>query len=305
VADAAIVGRGPRFFVIRSGEFPAGMPATIDPVAAGRSALSPVADRVPSFFVEVLRTIPSGDRLVAESEELAAALRPRLNREVGVADRAARRAARARLPSMDGGEEKSFLLALGHARLEQALRAPEEILITFAREEERLERAVGREERAAEAFLALERSPLAEYGTAWATVRRSLAEHHHQLEEALARSARSVVPNLSAVVGERVAARLVAAGGGVAALGRMRAPRLQLLGSRRRPSPERGPRYGVIYRAARMTDVPIGRRGAYARSLAALAVIAARADATTRRDLSPVLLARRDRRIEQLRRRRG
>ncbi|MGA8711381.1 MAG: C/D box methylation guide ribonucleoprotein complex aNOP56 subunit, partial [Thermoplasmata archaeon] len=77
-----------------------------------------------------------------------------------------------------------------------------------------------------------------------------------------------------------------------------------LLGSRRRPSPERGPRFGIIFRADRLGDVPIGRRGAYARSLAALAAIAIRADAHTHRNISVDLVARRDRRIESLRRRR-
>jgi RNA processing factor Prp31 len=52
-----------------------------------------------------------------------------------------------------------------------------------------------------------------------------------------------------------------------------------------------------------MADVPAGRRGAYARSLGALAAIAVRADATTRSAISKGLVARRDRRIEQLRKR--
>ena len=128
------------------------------------------------------------------------------------------------------------------------------------------------------------------------------------LEEVLRRTleseARLRVPNLAAVVGPRVGARLVAAAGGISELARMPAPRIQLLGSRRRPSPERGPRFGVLYRADRMADVPIGRRGAYARTLAALAAIAIRADAHTHRDISAGLVARRDRRVETLRRRR-
>jgi RNA processing factor Prp31 len=53
-----------------------------------------------------------------------------------------------------------------------------------------------------------------------------------------------------------------------------------------------------------MEDVPLDRRAAYARSLAALAAIAARADLFTRRSIAPELIARRNRRIEQLRRRR-
>ena len=166
-----------------------------------------------------------------------------------------------------------------------------------------MDRAVGRELRAAESFLAPEGSSLLEYERSWATLRANFERHHESLVARTRDQARRVVPNLSAVVGERIAARLVAAAGGVSELARMRAPRLQLLGSRRRPSPERGPRYGLLYGADRMADLPPDRRGAYARSLAALAAIAARADATTRADLTRTLVPRRDRRIEQLRRR--
>jgi RNA processing factor Prp31 len=51
-----------------------------------------------------------------------------------------------------------------------------------------------------------------------------------------------------------------------------------------------------------MAEVPAELQGRYARSLAALAVIAARADALTHRDLGALLVARRDRRIERLQR---
>jgi hypothetical protein len=213
------------------------------------------------------------------------------------------RTARTSLPVPSPGTERPVLLATAGATLERVLASPEEILISLAREEERLERAVGREARAADAFLIPKGSALDEYASAWASVREMLERHHAGLVGRARRHAESVAPNLSRVVGPGVAARLVAAAGGLQPLARMRAPRLQLLGSRRRPSPDRGPRYGILYRAERMSDVPADRRGAYARSLAALASIAARADATTRGDVAGTLVARRDRRVEQLRRR--
>src|SRR5208282_1715504 len=208
------------------------------------------------------------------------------------------------VPLPEAAVERRFFLALGHLRLERALRAPEEVLITLAREEERVERSVGRESRAAESFVQVPDSPLDRHLAAWDLARGALADLSDALRRTLENEAKSQVPNLSAVVGARVAARLVAAAGGIGALARMPAPRIQLLGSRRRPSPERGPRFGIIYRADRLADVPIGRRGAYARSLAALAAIAIRADAHTHRNISADLVARRDRRIESLRRRR-
>ena len=165
-----------------------------------------------------------------------------------------------------------------------------------------MERAVGREARAAEAFVAVPETPLNHHLPAWDRARSALGELEEALRRTLEAEARRLVPNLSAVVGPRTAARLVASAGGIAALARMPSARIQLLGSRRRPSPERGPRFGLLYRADRLAEVPIGRRGAYARSLAALAAIAVRADASTHRDIGAELVARRDRRVEMLRR---
>ncbi len=213
------------------------------------------------------------------------------------------RSARAEVARREAPEDRAFLLAVAHQELERSLASPEEVLISLAREEERVERALGREERAADAFVTVQGTLLEEYQPAWAGARASLARHHASLVSLLERAAQEVAPNLAVIVGERVAGRLVAAAGSVTALARMSGSRIQLLGSRRRPSPERGPRYGVIYRAVRMNDLPIARRGAYARSLAALAAIAARADATTHAEVATGLLARRDRRVEALRRR--
>ena len=294
MAEAVVVGRGAVYFLVS----PSGVRA-LGPAAPG------APDGLSDEVVAALRGPPAPPALAAASRALASALAGRLGRAVEVAPLPRLREARARVPGVEAGRERAYLLALAHRRLEEALRAPEEILITLAREEERLERALGREARAAEAFLALEGSPLAEYSAAWAEVRATLTRHHAELEGAVGRLGRAVAPNLAALVGDRVAARLVAQAGGLQPLARMRAPRLQLLGTRRRPSAEHGPRYGLLYRAARMTDVPPARRGAYARSLAALAAIAVRADATTRRDVTGVLVPRRDRRVEALRRRAG
>jgi hypothetical protein len=258
---------------------------------------------LPPGLIESLVRLPPATRVVASDTALARALTVRSGRSVPRADLDELRSARAAVWAGPPREERPFALALARLTLERALRSPEEVLISLAREEERLERALGREERAAAAFLPVPGTPLAEYRVAWEAARETLRSHHAGLEQMLEQSARALVPNLSAVLGEKVAARLVAAAGGLPPLGRMSAARLQLLGTRRRPSPERGPRFGIIYRAVRMDEVPVARRGAYARSLAALGVIAARADATTGRPLATTLVGRRDRRVESLRRR--
>lgn len=271
---------------------------------SGSRGGGPDGEALPAGLERELRSLPADVALVADDTGRADAISAVLGRRIGLATVESLRSARRALPETPRTAERAAVLAHARATLERVLASPDEVLVSLAREEERFERAVGREQRASEAFLAPEQTTLREYAAAWAAVRSALERHHDRLRERLSEQARRVVPNLAALVGERVAARLVAGAGGVEALGRMRGARIQLLGSRRRPSPERGPRFGVLYRADRMEDVPPDRRGAYARSLAALAAIAARADATTRADLTARLVARRDRRVEQLRARR-
>jgi len=306
VRPTLVVGNGPFLFLVRSSDRVVLGPFPIDPdprrAAARFASFGP--DDVPTSLLAAVDAEGAGSAALAAPAWVARALAARLHRPVAETETEPLRHARAKLPPLEGSVERRFFLALGHVRLEEALRSPEEVLITLAREEDRVERSVGREERAAESFVPVPDSPLDRHLESWARAREALGNLEVALRRSLESQAKLVVPNLSAVVGARTAARLVAAAGGVGALARMPSARLQLLGSRRRPSPERGPRFGVLYRADRLAEVPIGRRGAYARSLAALAAIAVRADATTHRDVSDALVARRDRRVDDLRRRR-
>jgi snoRNA binding domain, fibrillarin len=303
VGTAVLVADGPRIGLVDLTAAPPAPEFLIDPDpvrAAGRFLELRPSD-LPSGLLDAVGNLPESARVVSGNAALGRALMVRWGRTLAPASTEELRAARSLLARGPPHDDRGFLLALARLALDRALRSPEEVLISLAREEERLERSLGREERAAAAFLPVPGTPLADYLVAWDGARGALARHHEGLVLLLERSARDVVPNLSAVVGEKVAARLVAIAGGRMPLGRMNASRLQLLGTRRRPSPERGPRFGVIYRSVRMDEVPVARRGAYARSLAALAVIAARADATTGRSLAAGLVARRDRRVDRLR----
>jgi hypothetical protein len=305
VGTTVVVADGPRLELVdlEAAEARVSYPLDRDLVRAAERFLELWPADVPPGLLDAIAGVPLADRLVAGDAGLARALTVRLGRPVGRATTDELRGARAVVGRGPPHDDRAFLILLARLGLERALRSPEEVLISLAREEERLERALGREDRAAAAFLPVSGTPLAEYHLAWEATRATLADHHAGLVRLLEQSAHSLVPNLAAVVGEKVAARLVAAAGGRAPLGRMSASRLQLLGTRRRPSPEHGPRFGLIYRAVRMEEVPVARRGAYARSLAALGVIAARADATTGRPLAAALIARRDRRVESLRQR--
>lgn len=212
--------------------------------------------------------------------------------------------ARAAGPRRTTSELRASILPESRLALERALASPEETVTALAREEDRMERARGRDDGAWESFVGPPTGALAEYSAAWSGYRTSLERHHVDLVRRLEGAARSLAPNLSRVVGSRVAGRLIAAAGGLGPLGRMPASRLQLLGSRRRPGGGRGPRFGLLFRAEGVDRLPPDRQGAYARSLAAMAVIAARADATTRADVAAGLVKRRDRRRLQLERRR-
>lgn len=304
MAAAVVVGRGPRLYLV-----PADTAATegwaiaADPARAARAVIDPRPDDVPEGLATRVRSLAAATECVAEDAGWARVLSERSSRRVGVATVAESRTARGAVPALDRTTERTFVREVARQRLEQALRSPEEVLTTLVREEERVGRSLGREERATESLLVVPGSPLAELESTWGVARQSLAAHRAHLLRLIDGGARALVPNLAAVVGPRVAARLLAAAGGRDALGRMRAPRLQLLGSRRRPSPDHGPRFGLIFLAERMSDVPPSRRGAFARSVGALAAIAARADAITHADLAVRLVARRDRRVAELSRR--
>ncbi|MCI4351355.1 MAG: hypothetical protein L3K15_07570 [Thermoplasmata archaeon] len=210
-------------------------------------------------------------------------------------------AARASMPSRPIAHERAWLLARARVEMLEAAADPEEQLIALAREEERTERSLDREVGAASAWISEGAPTLAEHATSWTSFREAFARHHALLRGRVEDVARELVPNLSEIVGPRIAARLVAAANGRAALARMTAGRLQLLGARRRPGAH-GPRFGIIFGALRGFDPPPARAAAFARSLAALAAIAVKADVSTQRWIAPELVRRRTLRLARLRR---
>ncbi len=303
--SAVLLGRGPRLFLVTLPDGAVeGFPWDVAPERAAERAAAHGAEHLPTGLRARLGSLGTDLGLLSGEPGLGPVVARELGRAVGEATLTELRSARARLPELAEDEERAFVRALARLRLEQALRSPDEVLVTLAREEIRVERSVGREARAAEAFVAVPGTPLEPYAREWHRIRESLEQHHASLRGEVERRARALLPNLSELVGPLVAARLLAVAGEAGTLARLRGPRLQLLGSRRRPSAERGPRYGVLYRADRMEELPLGRRGAYARSLASLAAIAIRADVLTHRDLTTTLVGRRDRRVRELQRRR-
>jgi hypothetical protein len=258
---------------------------------------------VPSATVEWVRQHATGTPIVVSDRPLQEWL-DRYGVPSRMATLAERRAIRTGAFSRDT-EERATLLALARRRLERAMQAPEAALVALAREEERVRRVVRREANAAESWVSEGTPVLSDYARLSATTREQLVRHLAELTATLEGQARHMAPNLSAVVGPLIAGHLIAAAGGLEALARMDSSRIQLLGARRRFGPGRSPRFGLLYHAEGMSQVPADRTGALARSTGALAAIAARADATTHRSISKELIRRRDRRIAQLRRNRS
>jgi hypothetical protein len=297
----AILARGGGVLYWYQDERPLAAPESIDPdpeavariVLGGFRSVAPARRRA---WAERSGPVP----LTAEPA-LAGAL-DELRLKVTPATREELRKVRAQLPIRSVEQERRILLPLARLAVGSALASPDETLVALAREEARLERALGREQGAVAQWASAPTGPLADHRESARRFRHAFELHHAEIEARIEAAAREHLPNLSHLVGPKLAARLLAAAGSRAALARCTGSRIQLLGAKRRPDPERGPRFGVLYRAPGLEELPTDRQGRYARSLAALAAVAVRADAFTHRDLGERLVLRRDRRLSELRR---
>jgi nucleolar protein 56 len=107
-------------------------------------------------------------------------------------------------------------------------------------------------------------------------VRERVARH---IDELMAQ----VAPNMRAVVGGSIGARLISIAGGLGALARQPASTLQILGAERAlfrslRTRARPPKHGVIYQYPEVRGAPKWQRGKIARALAGKLSIAARVD---------------------------
>ena len=127
-----------------------------------------------------------------------------------------------------------------------------------------------------------------------------LRESRQAMEEAVSAAVQSLAPNLSALAGPILAARLISRAGSLAHLAWMPSSRLQVMGAEKSlfkhlkghaPSPK----HGIIYRHPAVIGSPRRLRGRAARALAAKLAIAARLDANgagLSQDLQDALAAR-------------
>jgi nucleolar protein 56 len=134
----------------------------------------------------------------------------------------------------------------------------------------------------------------------------SLRESRQHMEDEVASAATSIAPNLSALAGQVLAARLISRAGSLKRLAEMPSSVIQVMGAEKAlfkhlhgkaPSPK----HGIIYRHPAVLGTPKKLRGRMARTLAAKLAIAARLDYNGS-DLLPELKSALDRRVIEIRR---
>ncbi|XP_010550954.1 PREDICTED: probable nucleolar protein 5-2 [Tarenaya hassleriana] len=112
----------------------------------------------------------------------------------------------------------------------------------------------------------------------------SLSEYRAQLYDYLKSRMNTIAPNLTALVGELVGARLIAHGGSLLNLAKQPGSTVQILGAekalfRALKTKHNTPKYGLIYHASVVGQAAPKHKGKISRSLAAKAALAIRCDA--------------------------
>jgi len=135
----------------------------------------------------------------------------------------------------------------------------------------------------------------------------NLYEMRHELEEYLSGLMDTLAPNITALVGPLVGARLISIAGSLMELARKPSSAVQIFGAekalfRSLKTGASPPKHGVIFQVADIHTAPYWQRGKIARALAGKLSIAARIDAYSERDIGEDLKARFNKRVEEIRR---
>lgn len=132
---------------------------------------------------------------------------------------------------------------------------------------------------------------------------RLRADIAHYIEEVM----KEVAPNITALVGPLLGARLISLAGGLEELARMPASTVQVLGAekalfRALRTGGRPPKHGVIFQFPEIHKAPRWQRGKIARALAGKLTIAARVDVFTGQYIGDQLKETLKKRIEEIKR---
>jgi len=125
------------------------------------------------------------------------------------------------------------------------------------------------------------------------------------LENYLNTTMEEVTPNIKAIVGSLLGARLIALAGGLTSLAKMPSSTIQVLGAekalfRSLKTGARPPKHGIIFQHTSLHEAKKWQRGKIARAMAGKLAIAARADAFGSRYIGEELKASLEKRIDEI-----
>lgn len=134
-----------------------------------------------------------------------------------------------------------------------------------------------------------------------------LYQMRNELETYISSMMETVAPNLAALAGPMIGARLISLAGSLKELARKPSSTIQVFGAEKAlfRSLKTGadpPKHGIIYRVPEVNTAPFWQRGKIARSLAGKLSIAARIDAYSDRDTGSSLREQFMSRVEEIRR---
>lgn len=134
----------------------------------------------------------------------------------------------------------------------------------------------------------------------------NLYELRQKLEDYVDSAMEEVAPNIKALTGALLGARLIALAGGLTNLAKMPASTLQVLGAekalfRSLKTGTKPPKHGIIFQHAFLHEAKKWQRGKIARALAGKLAIAARTDAFGGRYIGEELRADLEKRVEEIR----
>ncbi len=135
----------------------------------------------------------------------------------------------------------------------------------------------------------------------------NLYEMRDELEEYLSGLMDTLAPNVTALVGPLVGARLISLAGSLMELARKPSSAVQIFGAekalfRSLKTGASPPKHGVIFQVADIHTAPYWQRGKIARALAGKLSIAARIDAYSKRNIGEDLRAQFNKRVEEIQR---
>jgi nucleolar protein 56 len=124
-----------------------------------------------------------------------------------------------------------------------------------------------------------------------ASLSASLLDYRKSLEAYVKSSMKEIAPNFSSLLDPLLAARLLAAAGGMEKLAKMSSSTIQLIGAekalfRHLRQQGKAPKYGLLFMAKQVQEAPEALRGKAARALAAKLMQAIRIDYFGKRDES-------------------